>query len=496
MTRALCLGLVLLAAAGCLPLARVAWSPNGTYALISGGDGLYLCDGDGKLSPRVAEDVTAVAWMPDSKQFVASCATTLKTWNELAPHLSKDRLESVQAAAEEYRKQILAYKGDWNDFEFKAEFTDTLAALVCLRDQHAKELAPVVGERWKDLDEVRHRVFALRLFDVEGGKVKPSKVLLESLEPIAEIRPSPDGKALAYAAPPFPPVGYDPVFSLFVFPLEVPDNPSKVADRVSIFFDWTPDGRSVVYARAEFPDPTFRDRRIPFRCKEGPVLYGRNYIRDPERQPPHREGEIIKAAVMEDGRLPDKIKQDSLARVLFYDSLPVRCLKDGRILFASRESHRPALAGEDERMAIYCLGPNGIEPVFSAEVLEQAHSDLAFFQVSPDESQLVVMGGDRMTVLHMKANRVIVEERQNVNESFGGITRETIPVWRSERELCFVVAKGSKLGSPDADELVLWSPAGSRILSKDWPEAVRSDWLPRARPEAKPAQPAALPAAK
>jgi hypothetical protein len=54
-----------------------------------------------------------------------------------------------------------------------------------------------------------------------------------------------------------------------------------------------------------------------------------------------------------------------------------------------------------------------------------------------------------------------------------------IPVWRTNDELCFVVPAESKLGTPNGTEVVLWSPAGSRCLSKDWPESVTKDFLDR-----------------
>jgi hypothetical protein len=49
-SRAACIGLILLATVfgGCLPEAKVTWSPDGKFALVRGGDGLRLCDETGK----------------------------------------------------------------------------------------------------------------------------------------------------------------------------------------------------------------------------------------------------------------------------------------------------------------------------------------------------------------------------------------------------------------------------------------------------------------
>jgi len=57
-----------------------------------------------------------------------------------------------------------------------------------------------------------------------------------------------------------------------------------------------------------------------------------------------------------------------------------------------------------------------------------------------------------------------------------------IPVWRSNEELCFTAPAGSKPASPGGAEVVLWSPAASRCLSKDWPDSVTKGFLQRKAP--------------
>jgi hypothetical protein len=496
MIRVLYFVLPLILLAGCLPESRVVWSPDGQYALIRHPHGLCLSDGEGTLSPDIATDVTAVAWMPDSRSFVAACATTCKTWKELAPHLPAAVKDGIWQAAGKMRNQILEYEGSWDKFEFKPELVDFLAALMCLRDQYGKELAPKVGKRWEELADVQHRVFALQLFDVADGKVKPGKVLLETLTPPAEMRISPDGKALAYAAAPCPPVNYGPTFSLYVFPLEDAMQPAasslgknpRVDGGVSPFFDWTPDSRSLVYAAFSGVDPDYvLSPKIGFSCEEKGLVYARDYLRELGRQPPDRRGGIWRTQVVKDGRLVTKMEPEKLAGVLFYDSLPVKCLKDGRLLFATHGESYPSLAGNDEpsNISLFVLGPKSIEPLFSAALMSPMGGTFDAFQVSPDESKVVVSTRDGLSVLDLKGGKVTVEESVDVQDRFGGVIPVTLPVWRSAKELCFVVDKGSKLGSPDAPEVVLWSMAGPRVLSKHWPEAVREGWLDRPKPESK-----------
>jgi hypothetical protein len=293
-------------------------------------------------------------------------------------------------------------------------------------------------------------------------------------------------------------VGYGPTFSLYVFPLDNSMQPAASSlgknpcldDRVSPFFDWTPDSRSLVYASADGADSEYEHLpQIDFSCKEKDVVYARSYIRDLGRQPPERKGTIWRTEVVKDGHLVTKLEPDRLANVLFYDSLPVKCLKDGRVLFAARDVRYPSPPTPDEPrlMSLFVLGPNSIDPLFPAAVVSPKGEEFDAFQVSPDESKVVVATRRGIAVLDLKGAKVAVEESVDVSEKFGGVIPVTLPVWRSNKELCFAVDKGSKLGSPVAPEVVLWSPTGPRVLSKDWPEEVRKDWLERPKPDEKPA---------
>ncbi len=463
---------------GCLPETRMLWSPDGKYALVRGGDGLYLSDGDGKLSPRIAEDVQAVAWMPDSRQFIAACGKTLATWDELLPHLSEVRQKAARSEAEAFRGEVLAYKGDWKDFYFKTPSADIRAALICLRDQYGKELAPVVGEAWSGLKERCYEIAIMRLFDVSDGQARENKVLLESLEPVAEIRVSPTGKAFAYAAPPYPALGAEAAFSLFVASFEFPDKTMHVADRVSIFFDWTPTGRSLIYAFSQDTDAQALDRRADLFGED--LVYRRDHM--PESQSHLRIGLIIRLTVLtETDAVRPADRWDCLANVPFSDSMPVHCLQGGRVLFAAEEVHLPCPPGGlPVGLTLFSAPLNGkreIAKVLTPEVQKRIHDmegRLDLMQVSPDETRLCIPG---------KQGTVIVVDllTGNLTEACAGdaVWQATIPVWRSKDELCFVVKKDSKLGTAKRSEMVLWSSSGTRCISKDWPESIAKGFLDR-----------------
>jgi len=473
------LGIMVAVLSGCLPETRVTWSPDGRYALIRSADGLYLCDGDGKLSPRIAENVAAAAWTPDSRAFLAACVKPLSTWDELLGHLSDARKQTAQSEASAFRQEILAYKGDWQKFSLSAPSADIRAALLCLRDQYGAEFAPVIGEPWSGLKALRHAAFRVQRFDVADGQAGPGKVLLESLEPIAEIRVAPTGKAFAYAAPPYPALGAEAAFSLHVASFAAPDKVCRVADRVSIFFDWTPDGGSVVFAQADTPDPQACGRRAALTSSERALVYARDHMPETYRQTAARLGRIVRAALLKaDGTVLESPENTTLAWVPFFDSMPARCLRDGRVLFAAAGVQLPATE-MPKGLSLFTVGlesPRKVEQVLTPEARNQVGERLHLMQLSPDETQ-VSIPGDALTVLNLATGQVT-----RVCQDPGAILT-TIPVWRSNRELCFAVSHGSKLGSPDSDEIVLWSPADSRCLSKDWPRSVAGGLLPaRAKP--------------
>jgi len=462
---------------GCLPEAKVLWSRDGRWALVRGGDGLYLSDVEGRLSARLAEDVPAAAWLPDSRGFVAACGESVGTWEALRDRLDDADREAVEAQAAEFRRQVLAFKGDWDNFRFEARPGDVVAALVCLRDTYGGELAPVVGPKWAALKDLRRTVYHVQEFTVTEGQAAPvPQRLFVWPGPIAEIRVAPDGKALALAAPAYPPRSPEPAFSLYAVSLTDPRKPAHVADRVSLFFDWTHDGQSLVYAAADQSDGGAAMPSVGLASTERSLTYTRNRVRDRERQPALRGGGLLRRPVVGEGGALDGTSATRLADVLFFDSLPVRCLRDGRVLFAALDARLPAVPGDrPKRLSLFALDPAdgaAVKRVLAPEVEERIGDRLDLLQLSPDETRLAVPDGYAVKVVDLATGRVT----QTCGEEQSGRC-PTIPVWRTGEELCFVVPRGSPHGSPDRQEVVLWSRTGSRCLSRDWPDAVARGFL-------------------
>jgi len=84
---------------GCIPEQRVIWSPDGRQAMVLGRENnlqsLYLCDGDGNLSPRLFDHVHRAAWRPDSSGVILVRSRLTANWAELAPLLTAEENDDI-----------------------------------------------------------------------------------------------------------------------------------------------------------------------------------------------------------------------------------------------------------------------------------------------------------------------------------------------------------------------------------------------------------------
>lgn len=443
----------LLMAAGCLPEEKVAWSPDGRQAAIVAPDGLYLCDGEGTLSPCVAEGVKAVAWLPDSKRLVVTREQPpLKTWKDAAAFIGEAEAKEIAEIAAKVRQEILAYQGEPGKFEPSKAFEDVAPShmvlmAVYLRDNLADGLPEKLGpEQWKEAQGFEAPLFSIEVGEVEGATVR-FQAPVRLLDEPAYLRVSPDGRNVAYVSNGAMPKG---VWALSVVPL-AGGRPRLVAENVALFADWSADGRFLAYARATGPAP----------AGEGDL----------------RLGTISRRAVCDaEGKVLETFeKAADLAGLLFQADLRVRCLRDGRIVFAAAPVQLPCTAGDmPNRMALFAVDPE--RPATLVRLLPQsAETDVpqgaGYFEVSPDGERVSIPGPQGVAVVTLATGAV---EKALAAEGYDVFF---VPVWRSAQELCFAVDAGNALGSPNRREVVLWSSGGARLLSKTWSDAMLTGLL-------------------
>ncbi|MCK4849890.1 MAG: hypothetical protein KAT11_00995 [Phycisphaerae bacterium] len=184
----------------------------------------------------------------------------------------------------------------------------------------------------------------------------------------------------------------------------------------------------------------------------------------------------------EEGSLLEKFSEPKSVAGILFDQFGtrIRCLRDGRILFSAYEIHLPTTGADmPSRLSLFAVDP-AKQPTVIRILPRGAELEVAdmvnLFEVSPDETRLAIVGAKRqVTVLTLATGQVLtVQPDEEPRRGIGETKIRTIPKWRSANELCFAVPPGSKYGSPNRAEVVLWSPDGYRCISKDWPDSLTS----------------------
>lgn len=460
--------------AGCLPEKRVLWSPDGQWALVRGDEGLYLCGADGQLSPRLAERVDAVAWAPDSRQVILSRREPVKTWAEMAAVMTPERRAEVEARGPKFRSELLAHEGNWDTFKPHAlgglSGGEALALLLYVRERRDAALVQRMGDKWEDIEKVVGAVHLLQRARVdEAGGLTLGDVLLRDVDGFEELRVSPQSRFVAFRRPM---ADEDATQRILVLPLKAGAAPRAVAEYAALFYDWSPDGRSIVYAATKRPMNGDSDE-----LRLGTLM----------RQP----------VVGEDGALLEELpKPDELAGLVFQREVRVRCLRDGRILFASFEMGLPCTAKDmPQRAALFAVHPErypGVLRLVSRQVEPELPDAMALFEVSPDEQHVSIPGMDGRVVVLTLATGAICEvvAKDDVDRL------RTEPAWRTEDELTVGVVPGAE-GAKERAQIALarlnWATCAAerRIISTDWPdEAVIGVLADKPKPEESQTEPA------
>jgi len=447
--RVLVVGMLLaLTACGCWPK-RIIWSPDGQRAVLIGSEQLYLCDREGRLSEATACQAGAVCWFADSQRLLVQTHEEITGWDELAPLLSDEQRGDAVALAKKLRQEVLAAEGPWDDFKPRTleDVSATLSAavLLCMRDRFGEGLAEKIGEKWQELEEFTTTVWIIRHARVQNGRLVLGPVLVRSLESILEVRISPSQAAVAFTAE-----RLEGTAALFVVGIDPPAPRREVADAVAGAFDWTPDGQALVFAAA------------PLEEVEKDLIC---------------VGELRKRTVCnEAGYLLGTFSGTTeLARLAYHPLLfKVRCLSDGRILFATQALELPYAGEIPRRVGLFAIDPARQPTVLAVLPADDKLPELVYcFQVSPDEKRLAIPGEKgRVAVVELATGQVRMVQTKECSRLW------TVPTWRSADELCFAVPPGSRYGSEDRKEVVLWSSEGRlRRLSETWDDALVKDIL-------------------
>jgi hypothetical protein len=171
------------------------------------------------------------------------------------------------------------------------------------------------------------------------------------------------------------------------------------------------------------------------------------------------------------GKIQIQTKADDLAGLLFAANNKVRCLSDGRIVFASADIHLPCTALDmPQQPQLFALDPEretGVIPLIPRSVQGSLPAKPAFYEISPDGKRVAVFATKGAVVVLTLATGAL-----DTVQAAGSVDTASAPAWRSASELCFISTTN---GQPA--QVALWNNGTTRVLSANWPAEARSGFL-------------------
>jgi hypothetical protein len=443
---------------GCLQ-ERLAWSPDGRHAAIVTAGGLYLSDANGKLSALLAPKAYRVAWLPDSQRLVLARKKPARNFAEISAALGPDRTRALILKAEILAKKIKELPSP-EDLKkgIEADLGDDLAGLVAyLREQpqHLATLREKLGKEWKKDDETQpvdlNEVVVARL---TGDTLEFGPTLFIGLPEIKSLRPAPGGGVVALAMQPELSPIPDNGIGVLVAPLDGSAPATRVATQGTTDPDWSRDGRSLVFFKGTGESGTSDDLRL---------------------------GALVQRQILDaTGRIRPAQESTDLAGLIFHKQNRVRCLRDGRVLFNASPFTLPTTgSSHNDREQLFMLDRTkeaALRPLIPAAQLAQLPKALSAFEVSPDESQVLICSDDAEVWLLTIATGTVEHVAAKLESKKGSGEGSNYPAatWRMAGEVTFLrqTPHAADPTGPRTLELVLRRGTTDTVLSANWDPAI------------------------
>jgi len=437
----------LLLAIGCNEVEeRLEWSPDGTRAVMRLGDKLCLVDTNGNISTPLVSNVESAAWLPGSQGLVLLRHLTVTNWEEatrLLPPEEKATVESLAKGIPDLLRAALATTdGDPEAIEqkffkpLKMEFSEFLSpAVLCLLDtqpaalrqafQGCKDTAKLEADL-TSLSTTRVAEVSVLLLAGNQASGRP-RAIERTLTGLQQPRPSPSAPVVAFLRDD----------ALMVAPLDGGTNRVSVAEKIEGSYDWTSDGKSLAYAVRLTETDSSDINLVRIECRI-----------------------VIDAA----GAL---IAGDTLPLALSGSGFTprVRCLPDGRVLFAGFAMQLPAPATAPQETHFFLIDPAQGTNAVAVTVPSPPGAlpqDLACFAPSPDGRQIAIVesGADAVAVLDVATGALEVVSPKR------GWKSRILPAWRDADELYFGALPESSSTRP---ELLRWHKGvAPQVFSHGW----------------------------
>jgi Tol biopolymer transport system component len=420
---------------------RIAWSPDGAHAAIFAGDGLRLCGADGALSTVVLPGDGMADWFPDSRRLAIVCEAKKQSWKDMEKVISPEERERVVEGGKAVLDQLKAghnLTDALNTLSDLGDYEKSAVAVYLAQKEGTKEQA---GTNWDDLRQRDASMVQIRIGTLEDGKLALGPPLLNSLRKIFDIRVAPTGTAIAFTAE----GATENELLLLALPTDGSAPPQLVASNTAACSDWSVDGHSLVYVRAI--NPSAGDDQI---CL----------------------GSLTRRGILNDaGKIQIQPKADDLAGLLFDANNKVRCLSDGRIVFAAADIHLPCTASDmPQQPQLFALDPEreaGVIPLIPRSVQESLPTKPGYYEPSPDGKRIAIFADKGAVAVLTLATGAL-----DTVQAAGSDDTGSAPAWRSASELCFISTTN---GQPA--QLALWNNGTTRALSANWPAEARKEFL-------------------
>lgn len=441
---------------------RIVWSPDGKWGAICPNSGLYFTDPEGNVTKKMHDHVYRAAWFPDSRHLAIEEYADITDWESLKTIVPLEQ----QKKFIQYAQSLLLAR---NQMEWEAKIKTLLdlnllsedeltAVKLYIRDKQAGPFPDSVIASWQPNLTFHYHFLRIGLWDGKQFTIK--KTLWNSSERIWDMQISSKGRVVTFTTA-YPDLDDDEelnVSSLWAADLQT--GRSVLLDQnVALYPGWSADGQSLFYVRS---------------IGEGKAG---NAI-----------GTLLQIQPCDSaGALLEQIPQPKgLAGLVAGEYTKVRCLSDGRIIFSSIELTLPII-GKDipEYKQLFVLDPTRqatITRLIPHSTLDQTRSfNLDFFEVSPDETMISLLDDDgRVAVLTVATGDFILLQGEKLGPEI------VVPVWRTPNELCYLGPTDGKTGLfskmtykqvflQGPDDEGNWGQA--RVISKNWPEEVKQDWL-------------------